>query len=223
MEWSILIIAAACAVTAIVVAFLVDRDSAKQRQQILSTPPDQPVLADQAKPVYLRPGDVHPVRPDLTPDQRDNITARLDGVTPLPVGWPSSDFITDPVTKRAVVEAPVVLAAGAVTRIADIAPLIRSAATEGTGLVIVAGQITPDVMATLSLNAAAGRLSCSCLVTDDLAAVAAQTHATVLEASDVAAGYFPSTALGHCDLWVSGDKQTWIVPLEDNQDPQVND
>ena len=217
MEWPILIIAAVCAVTALVVALMVDRDSARSRRRVLQAPVDQPLLADTPAPTYFSP-DQAKAKYDasaraLTDEQRAAVSARLDGVAPVAVGWPSADFVTDPGSRWAVLESPTVLVAEAVGRLVDLADLIRPAADQCTAVVVVASQIPPDVMATLSLNAACGRLDCLCLITEELDQIAALVGATVLTAADVAAGYLPPAALGHCDLWVSDAKQTWIVPV----------
>jgi len=217
MEWSILIVAGVCAVTALVVALMVDKDSARSRQQVLQAPADRPLLADQVAPTYLSADQAKakydPSARALTVEQRTDLQARLDVVTPLKVGWPSADFVTDPTSQWAVLESPIVLVAEAVSRLADLAELIRPAAGNGTALVVAAQRIPPDVMATLSLNAACGRLDCLCLITDDLDQIAELVSATVLDAADVAAGYCPPAALGHCAWWVSDAKRTWILPV----------
>jgi len=225
MDWPVLIITGIVAITAVVVAFLVDRDAAKRRRKILSTPPDRPGLPEAASPTYLTADEIRqqasqqPVRPDLSQAERDALAARVADVTPIPVGWPSSDFVTDAHSQWAVVDSPVVVVAEAVSTMADVVPIVQQARDKGAGLVVAARRIAPEVLATLSLNALSGRLPCLSLLADDLDQIAQQVHASILTSADLTAGYVPDHVLGRCDLWVSDPRQTWIVPSASDENP----
>ena len=220
MEPTILVIGAVVAVTAVVVAFLVDRDAASRRRAILSTPPTSPVVPDDLRPTYLTPEEIRAQGRAVEADpvaeaaRRADVTARLTGVEPLPVGWPSPDFVTDAETDRAVLEAPLVVVADDVRHLADVRPLLERAREAGTGLVLVAQHLAPEVLATLSLNAAAGRLAALAVVTDDPGAIAERVGTTMVSGDDLTAGYVPDDAVGRCDLWVSDATRSWIVLAE---------
>jgi len=212
MEWSVLIIAAVCAVTAIIVAYMVDRRSADERKQILSSPPDQPLLASEDVPTYLTEKDVRRPRRSTPAVPQEDYAKRLEGAGVIEAGWSSPDFITDPASKRAIVESPIILVAESVGHMADLVDVIRSAQSQGTGVVVVASEVAEEVVATLVMNSLADKLACVCVITGDLDTVAAKVGATVVSATDLRSGYLPQEWLGHCDLWVSDEKQTWILP-----------
>jgi hypothetical protein len=216
MLWTVVIIAAVCAVTAVVVSYLVDRDSAKRRAKTLAEPVQRPGLESSPAPTYLTAEQAkahhQPQDRALSDDQRELVDAALVQVAPILAGWPSADFVTDPVSGRAVLERPTVLVAEAVNRVADLAPLIRAVLDDDRSLVVVARKIDPAVLATLLLNASTGRLKCLGVVTDKLDGIARQAGAAVLAAADVTAGYLPDPALGHCDWWVADSQHSWIVP-----------
>ena len=210
MEWPVLIIAAVCAVTALAVAYMADARSRRERTTILSAPPDRPGLEVTGSPDYLTAEEVraHPV--NLKPPPQPHTLHEPDDSPSFPWGWASEDFITDPDSREAVLESPVVLVAESVRYMADLVPVIEAAKVQGTGMVVAASQIDPDVVTTLAMNALSGRLACVCVITDDCESLAQAVGASVVPAQDLRSGYVPSTVLGHCDLWVSGVDRTWI-------------
>ena len=214
-----LIVGAVCALTALVVAFLVDSRTARTRKDILTTPPDQPTLTDLAPPEYLTEETIRTqyAQPadELSPQDRERISAAIGAITPLALGWPSDDFVTDQTTKRAILEPALVLVTEEISRFSDLLPLFRLAVGQKTGLVVVATSLAREVLATVSLNVLAGRLACLCLLSDDLAAVAERCGASVVPATDLTAGWVPDEVLGRVALWVSDASQSWIVPLAD--------
>ncbi|MDR0283657.1 MAG: hypothetical protein LBI33_02030 [Propionibacteriaceae bacterium] len=215
MDWRVLIIAAVVAAAVVAAAYLADRRSAADRRQSLATPPDRPQLAGEPVPVYLTADTVRaapPRRAPPTPAERAGIDARLAGVTPLEVGWPSADFVTDPESRRTVLVSPLVVVTESVNRVSDLVPLLRRVQAEGRPLVIAAQAIAPEAMATLSLNVFSGRLSALCLLTDALAGLADAAGGRVIPSADLTAGFLPDNALGTCALWVTDSERTWVVP-----------
>jgi len=110
----------------------------------------------------------------------------------------------------------VVLVAESVRYMADLVPAIQAAQNGSTGLVVAAGEITPDVVDTLAMNALSGRLACVCVITTDCESLAGAVGAPVVPAADLRSGYLPDTVLGHCDVWVSGPDRTWILQPQPN-------
>ena len=210
MYWSVLVVVLIVAATVVVVAFMVDLRSASDRKRILASPVDRPELAGEDAPDYIQPDNV-PIQNQRTPspEDREALMKRLSELDPIAAGYASPDFATDSVAKLAVLEAPAVLLAESVDHMADLWAFIQ--AVRDTGFVVVARDIGGEVIATLSVNAKSGRLSCVCVQTDDVDVVATAVGGTVLAGSDITAGYIPDTALGHCTLWVSDPTRTWIV------------
>jgi len=221
MNWTVLVWAAVLAVGALVLAILADKTLARRREKSLHMPPDQPLLEDTDPPAYLTETDIRAAAardrpaPQLDADTRPVIESAMKGLEPLAAGWPSADFVTEPETRWAVVDSPIVLVTESVTRLPDLYPIIRLAQDRSAGLVVVAREIAPAVMATLSLNALSKRLPCLAVVTGDLEAFASRSGARVVEEQDLQSGYIPPDTLGHCRWWVSDAKQTWIIAAED--------
>ena len=59
MIWTALIIGGVLAATAVVVAYMADKQARTRRAEILSTPPDKPMLTDIELPTYILPSDVY--------------------------------------------------------------------------------------------------------------------------------------------------------------------
>jgi len=216
MDWWALIIGAVVALTAVVVAYMVDARSSREREQILSSPPDRPGLSGEGSPEYVTGDEIRAGHVSRPATNGADVDDRLDGAVMFDFGWVSEDFITDAAAKRTVLESPVVLVAESVGYMADLVPVIQVAGREDTGLVVAAGEITPDVVTTLAMNAMAGRLACVCVAVDDCDAVAGAAGASVVLASDLRSGYVPESVLGRPQLWVSTSERTWIVQPQPN-------
>lgn len=212
---TVLIIAGVCALTVVVMAFLMDAHRSSQRRSILRSAPDSPGV-DLDAPTYVLPEDVR-ARPEpptggVGPEDPENVASILAGATRLPIGFASRDFITDPAAGRVVLRSPVVLVAEDIRRVVDLAPVLAAARDQKTGLVVVARSMAEDLVETLGLNARAGRLRCLCVICDDLDVVAGLAGAQVVPASDLMAGFVPAGALGHVRGWVCDADTSQIQP-----------
>lgn len=212
MNWPVIIVVAVCAILAVTVAYLVDSRRFNLRKQILSSPPQRSGLSGDLAPAYMTDDQIRAGSslPPLTPDLIEAVERCVADTEPLPVGYCSPDFITEASSHRAVLESPVILLAEEATQFLDLSPAISVSRAQLTGFVLVARHISPDVTATLAMNAVAGKLRCLCVETEDLDPIAALTGATIASATDLRSGYCPPAWLGTCALWVSDEKNTWI-------------
>lgn len=212
MNWWVVGSGGLAALVAVIVAFLVDRASAKRRRRALAAAPDQPVLAGAGTPAYVTAATIKEsaVPGDLDDDTRADITADLASATTVAAGWASPDFVTDHPSGWAVLDQPLVLVAESVATVRSLYPLVERARAAATGLVIVADQVDTPVVATLALNALAGTLACLAVRTSSVHEVAALIGATVVSPADLAADYLPAGTLGHPRRWVSDHDQSWI-------------
>ena len=208
-----LFVGALCAVICVVVAYLRDRNSRDTRKKILSSPVERSILDDIEAPAYILAEDVRTstTRTALSEQHRESISSSLNETTPLSSGWASSDFVTDMDKGWAVLDSPIIVVTESITRIDDIIPIIAITQRKGTGLVLVAESIAPEVLSTLCLNSLSGRLSCVCILTKDLDLFAQYSHSTVISSADLTSGYIPGDYIGSCDLWVSDKTRTWII------------
>jgi len=217
MNWWVVGLGGLAALAAVVVAFLVDRDSAKRRRDTLAAPPDRPALAPLATPLYVTPDAVKPARVDLSGQARAAIDHDLAAATAIEAGWASADFVTDQPSGWAVLDEPLVLVAEAVTSVRALYPVVERAKAAATGLVVVAETVDTSVVATLALNALSGTLSCLVIRTTSVQEVASATQGTVVSAADLQADYLPEGCLGHCQRWVASHDQSWIWPVAQPQ------
>lgn len=222
--WTIGLIAlVAVGLGAIVFGALSDRAKNRRRAAEMLAPPKRliPQFAPQsASPRYVSdlqarrpPGDL----PALSRTDRDTITAQLtraDTVT-IPDGYASTDFITDPTSGWAVLEAPVVLVCGdPVASLRELLPLLEKLLVTHTPLAVVAPAFSREVRTTLEVNAIRRTLSVLAVQVPDDAqrrVVLDATGATLTDQSDRQAGYLPFDHLGHCDRWVSTAKQSHLI------------
>lgn len=226
MEPTTLIVGAVCAITAVLVAFMVDRDNWKRRREQLKSAPGSPGV-DAPTPAYVTAEEVAaeakrtPAHAELTPAERDHVDRQLARTEPLAAGLASPDFVTDQAGRRAILDNPIVLVTPELLRFSDLHPVVRRARDQAApgklsgGLAVVVQKAAPEPLATLAMNALSGRLDCVVVTTDDLEAVAAGAGAQVIEPADLTAGYIPAGSLGSCDLWVSDRENTWIVRRSD--------
>jgi hypothetical protein len=128
--------------------------------------------------------------------------ARKDGTSlpPIPA-----------VSRRPILENPIILVTESITRTADLVPLMQLAQAQDKALVLVATQFSNEVLGTIALNAVSGRLAEWSTPKDQLALAATATGATIISAADLAAGWLPETSLGRCKQWIPDNDPPWIV------------
>lgn len=155
----------------------------------------------------------------LTQDEIDHLPSPADGTAPITqagegfsFGHAHPDFATGPTgaswqTPRIlIVDGPIETTRELISSIAQASP--------DRPLMIVAEYISDEVLATLAANRRALRRPVLAAVANqpDRLRLAELTGATLLESSDLRAGYIPDTALGIASSWSSNLKQTWVTP-----------
>ncbi len=224
--WTLgLIVLLALGLGAIVFGALHDRARNRRARAEMLAPPDRPIprfSPDNPAPQYLselqarRSPDDAPST-DLTSTERANVAAavRAPGTVGVGVGYASKSFVTDADSAWAVLDDPaVVVCARPVTSIRELLPLMERAVMSQRALVVVAPSLATDVLATLEVNVIQQKLRLLAVTTQDenmLTRIAELTGATLLERSDLQAGYVPSEQLGRCARWVSDQRQSWLM------------
>lgn len=136
----------------------------------------------------------------------DPSTVRLD------TGYVSPEFVTDPNSGQAVLDAPRVLVCSErVESTRELLPILERCTLSGTGLVIVAPSISDEVRATLEVNQIQRRLRVLAVTGADQQRVAAATGAQPRERSDLQSGYVWPQHLGGCARWISTAKASFVV------------
>ncbi|MDR1450364.1 MAG: hypothetical protein LBI84_09235 [Propionibacteriaceae bacterium] len=218
MDWWLVIAAALAAAASLAAAAAADRRSRRRRDEILASPPARTIPGlpkDAPAPSYIRP-DAAECR--LAPSDeagRAALAARLERAVPLAGGWANGRFAADPVTRQAVLAAPVVVCAAAVQAFRELWPAAAAARRRDTGLVVVAASFDASVIDALLANTAAGTMAClavRCPSEAAVAALAAVAGGAVFDAASLRSGYLPAAALGSCDTWVSGPDSSWVLP-----------
>ena len=210
---------------AIVYGALYDRARNRRARAEMLAPPDRVIprfAPDAPAPHYLSelqarraPAEAAPT--GLSTADRDGLRARLNDpdTTIVSAGWLSSSFITDQTSGWAVLDDPAVLVCAApVTSIRELLPVMERAAMSQRSLVIVAPSVAADVLATLEVNVIQRKvqlLAVSGAEPSLLGQLAERTGATVVQRSDLQAGYVPSEQLGHIDRWVSDQRRSFLL------------
>lgn len=218
--WSVgLAVLVVVGLVAIVFGALYDRRRNQRRAAEMLAPPSRTIpqfRGDAPSPHYLselqarRPPAPAPRAPGvLDAEQRTEITERLaDDQTPMVgVGYASADFITDTTSRWAVLDHPVVcVCADEVVSIRELLGLLERLILSRTPLVLVAPELTRDVLGTLEVNQIQRRLAVVVVLLPDAGErqrLAELCGARPTQRSDRQAGYLPPEVLGRCDRWVS--------------------
>lgn len=131
------------------------------------------------------------------------------------VGFASKDFVTDPESGWAVLEAPRVLAcAEPVTSLRELLGLLERSMLSDTALVVVAPSIEAQVLETLEVNAIQQKLRILVVLSKDpkpVDAICAASRANLVGRADLQAGYVTGGELGACERWVSSAKASYLV------------
>ncbi len=171
----------------------------------LTSPPDReiPGHAPAAKPHYLLGELAHRRTTPLPPHEPTR--AEHEG-TVLPYGFASPEFRTD--STHAVRDDARVLVCRSITSMTDLLPLF-----DGNTLVILTEEISDEVLATLAVNVVQDKLALVVVVTGDPLTddELAELGTTVVDATDLQAGYVPATSFGHATQWVSTADRSWAL------------
>jgi hypothetical protein len=223
--WSIglivLIIAGLCA---IIFGAVWDRRRNKQRAAEMLAPPARTIPQfhpDSPAPHYLsdlqarrQPEDAEPT--DLSDAERQSITQQLADPHTVTVdaGYASRDFITDSSSAWAVLQQPTVLVCGdAISSFRELIGTLEKLILSKTPLVVVAPSITPDVLATLEVNAIRRTMRLLAVIGDEpcLRTVATACHGVMIDRSDRQSGYLAQDHLGHCERWISTATSSHLI------------
>ena len=227
----IVVLVAALALT--VYGALHDRTLNRRRAEEMLGPPkrDIPNLPPDARPpTYVTEAQARRRPAAKSADQLGaEITAqraRLQAATTEPftayeareisAGHASDDFATDPATRTATLEDPLVLVcADDVETVRELLPALEHAIRAGRPVVVVAPRFAPDVLGTLEVNAIQGKVPGVAVVADAAAraAVAEISHATPVDATDRRSGWADPAAFGHLASWTSTRTSARLVPL----------
>ncbi|SER36474.1 hypothetical protein [Microlunatus flavus] len=210
-----------------------DRTLNRRRAAEMLGPPERAIPnlpADARPPAYVTEAQARrrPVAqdPEKLGSEIETLRARLEAATTEPfaayeprqvaVGHASDDFVTDPSTRTAVLEDPLVLVcADAVETIRELLPALEHAVRAARPLVVVAPAIAPDVLGTLEVNAIQGKVPGVAVLADDAvrAEVAQISHATPVDATDRRSGWADPAAFGHLARWTSTRSSSRLSPL----------
>lgn len=217
--WQVgLVVMMAVGVAVIIFGALWDRERAVRDLDHLTRPPDRfiPGYAESAPPAYItetRPRDTPSL--ELTEARRGQLAASMDSVAPIAAGMATSEFVSDPPTGWAVVDAPWVLACAAQVGTLHelLQPLGRAIATQ-SGLVVVTPGLAAEVQETLVVNHHHRTMRVLVVLADgeQLDELARRCGATPLSRTDLQAGWIPDDALGSAGAWVSSRTRSWVLP-----------
>ena len=200
-----------------------DRAAARREAEELRRPPDRDIPRfhpEEVRPHYL--SELEAVtRPEGAPpailgvDARHLLTERLNGAPSFPAGWPNRGFITDPGTGWCVLEAPLVLVcADEVTTMRELLPAVRAAKAADRPLVVVAPEVSGDILATLRANLVQQTFPALAVELGDPGlrrSLCSLTGGALATGQDLRAGYLPKTTLGECETWVSDEDTSWVL------------
>ncbi|MDR1213603.1 MAG: hypothetical protein LBK54_05910 [Propionibacteriaceae bacterium] len=219
MDWSVLGGVALLALVALLGGAWVDRTNRLRRRAALAEPPERVVPGlepDRGKPHYVPTHAFDQARAGqpLTPDQRQRLEQAIAKSTSLEGGWARDRFVTDPDTRWAVLWRPLVLVAERIGSFRELLAPIEEARRLDCGLVVVADGFDPASLDTLSVNALSGRLDClavRCPGPSARAVAAMAVGASVVETSQLRAGWLGPDSLGRPAVWVSAQAQSWAI------------
>lgn len=201
---------------------LSDRAKNRRAAEEMLTPPKRTIpqfSPDAPAPQYLsdlqaRRPPVQPMPAELSPVERAALANQLRDPSTVTInaGWLSRDFVTDPGTGQAVLDAPMVLAClDPVESTRELLGVLERASLSGTALVVVAPSFSDEVRGTLEVNHIRQTLRVLAVAVADVAPVAAATGAQPRDRSDLQSGYVWPEHLGGCGRWVSTSKASYVL------------
>ena len=197
-----------------VVLFGALHDRAKRQRALaeLTGAPDREIPgydATAGTPQYLL-GDLAHHRREPLPAHDGRPRAMTEG-TEIAYGFASPAFATH-ADGLAVLDRPrILLCRGRVTSMVDLLPVLSR--TELQPLVLLAEDIDPEVLDTLAVNVAQDKLAVVAIrIGDaDVDDLAAGLGTTVVDDTDLQAGYVPDDHLGSAEQWVSTADASWSL------------
>ncbi|MBA3528743.1 MAG: hypothetical protein H0T91_05440 [Propionibacteriaceae bacterium] len=223
--WTLGLIAVIVAGLAVIVfGALSDRSKTKRAAAEMLAPPQRRIpqfRPDSPAPNYLselqarrKPGDSQPT--DLTAAEREEIAQLLTDASTVKInaGYASQDFVTDPSSSWAVLDAPrVLVCADKVESTRELLSILERLILSRTPLVVVAPSLADEVRGTLEVNAIQQTMALLAVTptSSDLQVVAGATGAQIRARSDLQAGYVWPEHLGTCARWVSDAKHSFLI------------
>lgn len=216
-------IAAVVVIGVAVVAYgwLSDRTVTKHHQEQATGVPDRAVpglAGDAPPPAYLTGYEIltTPGRTveALTDQQRTRLDKRLASTSSLPYGYAADEFVTDPPSHRAVLDAPLVLVADEpVTTFRELLVLFQKTHPSRRTPVVVAPRIAGEVLDTLRVNAKRTMSCCAIIVEDPdgRAGLAEAVGARPVSRADLVAGYLHEDSLGSPAAIVVDAERLWVL------------
>lgn len=213
---------------AVLYGALLDRRRRRERDATLSSPPDRviPAFSPDAKaPAYVP--EASALRPTQLPspladDERALLSHQLTDATTVSFshGYVHPGFVTDTSSGFAVLDEPLVLiCADPVLTVRELLTVLTRAKRAGRSLVVVAPSLMEDVVRTLAVNAAQGKLAVVAVEGLPKHELLAALGATPVSHDDLVADYLPPESLGTCGRWVSSATTSWMVAKEGSPAP----
>lgn len=209
----------------ITIGALRDRHLNQAREQQMLSPPDRavPGPGGAAVPHYL--SDLQASRSptesastELDSRERTALDQSLGRVPRLDTKLAAAGFLTDQASGRAVLDQPRILVCGEpVGSIRSLLAFLEPSLRGGGACVLVAPELDPAVVRTLEVNRIRQHLAVLAVTADQTTrdAVCAATGAEPVSASDLQAGWLPTSSLGTCTQWVSDKRHSWVLGPED--------
>ena len=204
---------------------LSDRAKNRRAEVEMLAPPQRTIpqfRPDSPAPSYLselqaRRPSPESAPPELSAADREQLAAQLKdpGTARVDVGFLSRDFVTDPSTTQAVLDAPRVLVCSHhVESIRELLGILEKLILSRTALVVVAPSLSPEVRSTLEVNQIQGTmrlLAVTPAAPADLQRIADLTGAQPRDRSDLQSGFVWPEHLGSCTRWVSTAKSSYVI------------
>ena len=214
--WQVgLVVMMTVGVAVIIFGVLWDRERNRQRAGELRRAPDRAI------PGYAGPDPAYVSGPaprdgslELGPERRDALERDLRGVPTREAGLASPRFVTDPPSRRAVLDHPLVaVCAEPVATMRELLPVLTHASQDERALVVVAPGYAAEVLATLVANHEHRVMRVLAVVAfgDVLTELAEASGATALSQADLQSGWAPAETLGAAVTWVSSTEGTWVL------------
>lgn len=216
--WVAMGVVAGLVLALIVYGAVADRRRTQRETAQLHNPPERDIpkfAPQQHTPHYLTELEARrtaaPRR--LDPDERARFGAARDSADVIAAGYASAAFANDLESGWAALAAPQVLVcADAISEVREIVAPLEESLGSPHPLVIVAPEFAEEVLRTLEVNVLQGLLDVLpvCAQSGAREAIVEATGATMIDHTDLRAGYLPDEHRGHADRWISTAKETWI-------------